>query len=280
MTGKINVMGYVRVSTETQVKHGQGLDIQMKEIQNYCKKNDYNLLNIYVDAGISGSQSIENRKQLSELLIECNTRNGKGKHSPENIISKVIIQKMDRLARDTYQYLWIEGKLNEMGVTVESVNEEMFNQPNDPIIQALKEMVIVFSKMEKSIIANRLSKGRTEKSTKGIKPCGTLPYGYKYNSKKEVVIDKAEAKVVQEVFDLYSKGYGYTDIARQLNSQNIKTKRNKPWSKQGISVMVNNDFYTSVLTYKQNKIQGIHSAIISMDKWNQIKNKNHKSITV
>ena len=93
-----------------------------------------------------------------------------------------------------------------------------------------------------------------------------------------MVIDKTEPKVVQEVFDLYSKGHGYTDIARQLNSQNIKTKRNKPWSKQGISVIVNNDFYTSVLTYKQNKIQGTHPAIISMNKWNQIKNQNQISV--
>lgn len=274
----INVIGYVRVSTETQVKHGQGLDIQVKEIKNYCKKNNYNLIDIYIDAGISGSQSIENRKQLSELLIECHTRNSKSKHHSGETINKIIIQKMDRLARDTYQYLWIESKLNEMDIIVESVNEEMFNQPNDPIIQALKEMVIVFSKMEKSIIANRLSKGRIEKSTKGIKPCGMLPYGYKYNSKKEVVINPTEAKVVQEIFDLYSKGYGYTEIARQLNSKNIKSKKNGLWSKQSINTIIKNDFYTSVLTYKQNKIQGTHPAIISMNKWNQIKNQNQVSV--
>lgn len=286
---KKNVIGYIRVSTETQVKNGQGLDIQRDEIIKYCKENNLNLVDIYVDAGISGSNSIDERDGLSDLLIECQNRN---KHiidknysqkelneifsKPNNYISSIIVQKMDRLARDTYVYLWVENKLREMGVEVISINEEMFcNSNTDPVMQALKEMVIVFAKMEKGIIANRMSKGRNKKASQGKKPCGKLPYGYDYNSDKDIVINPDEAKVVNKIFKLASQNISCTNIATKLNKNGLTTKRGKPWSRQSIKVIIDNDFYISILTYKE-KIQGNHPSIISKELWNKVHEQTNK----
>ena len=183
---------------------------------------------------------------------------------------------MDRLARDTYVYLWVENKLREMGVEVISINEEMFcNSNTDPVMQALKEMVIVFAKMEKGIIANRMSKGRNKKASQGKKPCGKLPYGYDYNSDKDIVINPDEAKVVNEIFKLASQNISCTNIATKLNKNGLTTKRGKPWSRQSIKVIIDNDFYISILTYKE-KIQGNHPSIISKELWNKVHEQTNK----
>ncbi|MDH2862537.1 recombinase family protein [Bacillus cytotoxicus] len=49
------VVGYVRVSTEGQVRDGYSWVYQVEEIQRYCNENELQLLHIYEDKGISGA---------------------------------------------------------------------------------------------------------------------------------------------------------------------------------------------------------------------------------
>ncbi|CAG7644624.1 hypothetical protein PAESOLCIP111_04749 [Paenibacillus solanacearum] len=43
----LNVVSYVRVSTQGQVKDGYSLQYQVDEINRYCQENNWNLLRIY-----------------------------------------------------------------------------------------------------------------------------------------------------------------------------------------------------------------------------------------
>ncbi len=47
-------VGYIRVSTQGQVRDGYSLAYQRDEIMRYCTDNDIELLHIYEDKGISG----------------------------------------------------------------------------------------------------------------------------------------------------------------------------------------------------------------------------------
>ena len=51
----VNVYGYIRVSTEGQVKQGYSLAEQRAEIEKYCSSKSYNLVEIFKDEGISGA---------------------------------------------------------------------------------------------------------------------------------------------------------------------------------------------------------------------------------
>ena len=65
-----NVVGYVRVSTDTQMKNGEGLNIQKQEIEKYCKANKFNLENMFSDEAVSGAN--ENRQGIKDLLDYVN----------------------------------------------------------------------------------------------------------------------------------------------------------------------------------------------------------------
>jgi DNA invertase Pin-like site-specific DNA recombinase len=52
----LDVVGYVRVSTLGQAKDGYSLQYQVDEIQQYCKQNNLNLIQIYEDRGLSGAK--------------------------------------------------------------------------------------------------------------------------------------------------------------------------------------------------------------------------------
>ncbi len=53
----IKVFGYIRVSTEGQVKQGYSLGEQQAEIEKYCGCHGYELAGIFRDEGISGAKA-------------------------------------------------------------------------------------------------------------------------------------------------------------------------------------------------------------------------------
>ena len=69
------IVGYVRVSTEGQVRDGYSLAYQVEEIERYCNANELQLLHIYEDRGLSGATVDEDgltieRDGLQELLSD------------------------------------------------------------------------------------------------------------------------------------------------------------------------------------------------------------------
>ena len=52
---------YVRVSTDDQRDNGYSIDSQLRMIKEYCEKNEYNIVDVYNDAGHSGKRFDETR---------------------------------------------------------------------------------------------------------------------------------------------------------------------------------------------------------------------------
>ena len=60
-------VGYIRVSTERQADEGVSLDAQKAKIAAWCAANYYELVTVYVDAGISGKR-MDTRPELQNAL--------------------------------------------------------------------------------------------------------------------------------------------------------------------------------------------------------------------
>ena len=71
---KGTAVGYIRVSTEDQTQ-GYSLDAQRAEIERYCKREGYELVRIYSDAGKSAhTDKISKRPQFERLLRDAEQR--------------------------------------------------------------------------------------------------------------------------------------------------------------------------------------------------------------
>lgn len=88
----VNVYGYIRVSTEGQVKQGYSLAEQRAEIEKYCSSKSYNLIEIFKDEGISGAKANED-----EMSIERDGLLDMLASLKENKIQYIVVLSTNRL---------------------------------------------------------------------------------------------------------------------------------------------------------------------------------------
>ena len=275
-----NAVAYIRVSTEEQVKNGQGLKIQIKSIKDYCKLNKIKLVHeIFADEGVSGAKPTEKRPGLNDLF--------------SFIISKdvdcIVVSKLDRLSRDVEFGANIKKKLDKLNVGIISISDGEF-RGNNETSDAMFNISTSFAQLERKRISKRQIEGRIMKSENGGKANGTCPFGYlyRYNAtgKKPVaIVDKEKLNAVKEMYSLYLQGLSFEKIANYLNDKGILTNRNNKWRADAIGTILKNDFYRGIVTYSGEKYNGIHEPIINSITFGKVQssmkkraNKNQNTI--
>ena len=63
---------YVRVSTDDQRDNGYSIDSQLRMIKEYCEKNEYDIVDVYNDAGYSGKDLM--RPEMQRLLKDIKSK--------------------------------------------------------------------------------------------------------------------------------------------------------------------------------------------------------------
>lgn len=107
--------------------------------------------------------------------------------------------------------------------------------------QLFFNMMLIFFKWEKSLIAERMSAGRHEKVLQGGWPWGSLtqPFGYKWDNGR-FIQQPQEAKAIKLIFREVLNGRSLNDIARKLRTGGHPTKMGGPWGRREVEGMVNN----------------------------------------
>lgn len=248
MQEKIKVVGYIRVSTDNQVKDGLGLEIQEDIIKKYCHEQKYELINIYEDAGESGA-TIEKRAGLLKLLSDAR----------EKKFKKVIVAKLDRIARDTFATLWVEKEFKKYDIELFSIAEPY--RWDDPAQKVFLQMISVFAEFEKSRITERLVSGRIKKFDKGGYAGGNLSLGYN-SIEGRLEVNKQEAETVRLIKKLRKQGLSMQGIARRLNNEHINTKRGgKGFYASTVQSVLKNGIYKGKIRYTGKVSNGVHQPI-------------------
>jgi len=236
------LIGYCRVSTENQKEEGT-IEIQEKELKRYTEKNNFELMKIFKDEGVSGS--LENRPGLAELFYFIEANEG---------IEGVLIYKLDRLARDLYIQEHLIKKLEELDIKLLSIKEPNLDS-KDPMRKAFRQFMGIVSELEKAFITMRLSGGRINKASKGGFAGGVVALGY--NSKnKELSIDNDQAETIKLIFKMKRyKRMGLREIARELNKNNIPSAKGRRWYGSTIKYILENPLYKGIAHYKDNNVK-------------------------
>ncbi|MDE8220744.1 recombinase family protein, partial [Erysipelothrix rhusiopathiae] len=182
---------YCRVSTDDQAENGYNLREQEKRIEQYISvySDDFTEETIkYIDDGYSAKDL--NRREMKLLLEDIN----------EGLISKVVIHNLYRLTRSMKDLIYIIELFEEKEVQLYSLKEKI--DTKTAIGRFFVSMIILIAQWEREAISERTVRGLDQSAYEGNYAHGRPPYGYDLINKK-LVINKSEAKIVEEAYSLY-----------------------------------------------------------------------------
>jgi DNA invertase Pin-like site-specific DNA recombinase len=212
----IKAYGYLRVSGKGQIK-GDGLIRQEKAIREFAKSKDIEIVKIYQDRGVSGTLS--NRPALAEMVVDLE-ENGHG-------IKTVIVEKLDRVARDLMIQETIIQDFRENDVSLISALEGADLLDNDPTRKLVRQILGAIAEYEKSMLVQKLRVARQRKKAKTGKCEGRKSYR------------EAAPETVSYIRRLRRKPKGmkrkaYREIAEQLNAEGVPTLNGQAWDLQTV----------------------------------------------
>ena len=256
---------YVRVSTDDQRDNGYSIDSQLRMIKEYCEKNDYNIVDVYNDAGHSGKDLM--RPEMQRLLADIKSKK----------IDKLIAIKVDRLTRNNYDGFWLLNYCEEHDVKIELILE-----PYD-VSTANGEMIfgmnLVFGQRERKEIGARTKRAMEEMALEKIHP-SKAPYGYIRNKETgHLEIDPIEAQIVKEIFGLCKQGKSTRSIATIMKDNNAYLKQGK-WASDRVYKILTNSIYLGIFEYGKYKrkpqdilrVENYCEPIIDEITWNTTRN--------
>ncbi|MDD4000801.1 MAG: recombinase family protein [Bacilli bacterium] len=224
---------YVRVSTDEQRDNGYSIDNQIRNLEEYCHKNNYEIIGLYNDAGHSGKNLF--RPAMQKMLEDI--KNGK--------IDKLVAIKVDRLTRNGYDGYWLLNYCEQYNVKI-----ELSLEPYD-VSTANGEMIfgmnLIFGQRERKEIGARTKRGLEEMALQKRHP-GEAPYGYVRSENGYLEINTVEVEVVREIYELCSKGTSSREIARIMRKENRYLNHGK-WSDDRVYNILSNPIYNGTFHF-------------------------------
>jgi DNA invertase Pin-like site-specific DNA recombinase len=208
---------YTRKSTSEGLDQDfTSLDAQREAAESYINGQKHEgwvaLQEKYDDGGFTGA-NLE-RPGLQKLLSDIK----------EHKIDCVIVYKVDRLSRSLMDFAHLLEFFDKNNVTFVSVTQA-FNT-NTSMGRLTLNILLSFAQFEREIISER-TKDKMGAARKKGKWLGGRPLlGYDIDKKaKKLVVNKDEAKIIREIFDLYLQGNSLLKVAQALNNKGYRTKR-------------------------------------------------------
>jgi DNA invertase Pin-like site-specific DNA recombinase len=201
------VHAYLRVSGKGQVE-GDGFTRQLKAVREYAAAHDIKIVNVYREGGVSGTTDSANRPAWSDLMTALHA----------NGVRAIIIEKLDRLARDLMVQETIIADLRKHGFELISVAEPDL-MANDPTRILVRQMMGAVAQYEKSQIVLKLRGARMRKRAREGRCEGRKPFGHY----------QGEGAALARLKALRADGLGFDRIAARMNAEGLPTRTGKPW---------------------------------------------------
>ena len=203
----VKAFGYLRVSGKGQVD-GDGFPRQLQAINGYAAAHDITIVKVFREKGVTGSKESMDRPAFAEMMTAL--------HS--NGVRTIIIEKLDRLARDLMVQEATIADLQKHGFTLVSVAEPDL-MATDPTRILMRQLMGAVAQYDKSQIVLKLRGARMRMRAKEGRCEGRKPYGY-YDG---------EQAVIERMQELRAARMGFDRIAAQLNAEGLKTRTGAQW---------------------------------------------------
>ena len=171
MTELTKAYGYLRVSSDGQVKYWNGINGQRWAIEQFADRKWYYVEDYFIDDWVSGK--LASRKWLNEMLQALKTAN---RNPAKPKIKHVIVDDIDRIARDIWVWVAKKAEIEATGATIISLKQTLEDTPES----RLQATITMATKQYERENNWRRVRSRQEQRLRDWYWCFQLPVWYKF----------------------------------------------------------------------------------------------------
>ena len=242
---------YARYSSDSQTE--QSIEGQLRVCNEYAKNNDIIIVKTYIDRAMTGTN--DNRPDFQRMLYDSHKREW----------DYVLVYKFDRFSRNKYETAVHKKMLKDNGIRVVSATEFVPDTPEGIILESMLEGYAEYYSAE---LSQKIRRGNNESRRKGNLTGGGLPFGYKNENKKAVIVEE-EAEIVRFIFTQYAYGKHIKDIIAELHSKGINRK-GKPFVFNTVYFMLKNERYIGRYKHDGEVFDNIFPPIIEKELFDRV----------
>jgi DNA invertase Pin-like site-specific DNA recombinase len=215
----LKAFAYLRVSGKGQVD-GDGFPRQRAAVKSYADAHAIHVVQFFEEKGVSGTKDLDDRPALQAMMLALLS----------NGVRTVLIEKLDRLARDLMVQETLIADFRKNGFEVVSVAEPDLCS-DDPSRVMVRQLFGIVAQYEKSNIVLKLRAARQRMRARTGRCEGRKPYGER----------EGEREVIALIRKLSDRGMNYSAIAAKLNADGVSTRYGgkAQWYPANISRIVN-----------------------------------------
>lgn len=272
-TTRLTAVSYLRVSTKEQAERdgdpeGYSLPAQREANRRKAESLGADIVEEFVDRGESARSA--DRPDLQRML----------KFVVENPVNFVIVHKVDRLARNRADDVTINLALQQAGVRLVSVSENIDETPSGMLLHGIMSSIAEFYSRN---LANEVVKGMSQKAKTGGTP-GRAPIGYLNRGiinedgreVRTVVVDEQRAALISWAFRTYAEGQhtvrelAEEAAARGLGSPATPSRPSRPVDATMLHKILSNPYYKGEVRFQGATYPGRHQPLVDAATWQRV----------
>ena len=241
---KSKAIGYVRQSTTKQASLVWQEDI----IRSEADKRSHRLERIFYDKASGGNSE---RTGFSLMKESITTK----------AVDFLYVWRLDRISRNVSDLLDLYDFCSQYGVTIVSIADPI-TATGDSMARFQISVIGSVAQLQRELIAENQRIGLRRKHDLGLHLTARVPFGYRYISTDQIVIQEEEAEIVRRVYELYLGGIGYKRICSIFAAEGVMVRGN-PFRVHNVRSILTNAFYSGYIDNEFGNIKGIHPSIVT-----------------
>jgi len=226
---------YLRLSRHDARTGSCSLQWQRDTVLAWAERAGVRLAEPIEDNGVSGYTRVETRPQGKDLLARAK--------APGDV---VVVAKLDRLSRNTEDFLRNVRRWRAAGIRLVSATESIDLDTPHGVLMAT--MIVAFSECERSTIKAREDAARQTRKAHSLRSSTAAPYGWRHvefggprqNGRREarLEVDRTEQQVIHRIVAMHGRCQGYGAIAIALTRDHVPTRKGAAWARSTVADIV------------------------------------------
>ena len=254
-------LALARVSSREQEREGFSLEVQEDALRRYAEQNNGQISRLYRIAETASKR--DERKTFKELIAYAKQHAGR--------LDGILFFKVDRAARNLFDYVELERLEVDHGVPVIYVSQPTENTPAGRMMRRTLANMAAFYTEQQSI---DVRDGHARRIQSGFF-VGKAPYGYR-NIRKDgrglIEVDPITAPKVGRIFELYAwETHTLDTLLEQLAREGITyTDASPRFVRSKLYDILTSRAYIGEVRYQQRWYPGAHDSLVSRSTFDRV----------